>query len=214
MRRRILWLGAGACLVVAAGVLFFVMRPAPKAAAPAAAPQPQNVVTYSTDTPSEEPATVHTYQSKAKGNEPKYITLPSLNAGGYVEAVGLDQHGAVAVPSNINLAGWYVGTLAPGLAGLSVIDGHVNGQKLPGVFADLAKLAAGDTFTVELANGTVHHFTVKSVSQVPADAAGTALFARDNTIASQLNLITCGGEFNRSKGVYQDRIIVVAALVD
>ena len=204
--------GAAIGFVFVCALLVLWWRFAPKTSAPATAPQPQNVVTYSTNAPSEEPATAQTYRSSATGDQPKYMRLPTIHAEGYIEAVGLDQHGAVAVPSNINLAGWYVNTLTPGQNGLSVIDGHVNGQKLPGVFADLAKLAAEDTFEVELANGIIEHFTVKSVNQVPADTAATTLFSRDNSIFSQLNLITCGGDFDHAKGVYRDRIIVVAAL--
>lgn len=202
--------GSIVLLAVGAAVLF---RPAPKLPASPAATPPAQVVRYSTDTPSEQPPTSSTYHSTAKGIEPKYIKLPTIQAEGYVEAAGLDQHGAVAVPSNIHLAGWYVHTLAPGQNGLSVIDGHVDGKTMKGIFYNVNKLAAGDAFEVDLANGQVEHFTVKRVSQVPVQSAAAALFARDNTIASQLNLVTCGGSFNHAAGAYDDRIIVVAALV-
>jgi len=171
---------------------------------------PKNIVHYSTPTPSEKPVTSKTYHSTAVGNQPKYIRLPSIGAEGYVQAVGLDQNGAVAAPNNVSLAGWYTSMLAPGQNGLSIIDGHVDGKTKPGIFYNLRKLAAGDAFEVDLANGQVVHFKVKSVSQLAASDAASQLFARDNNIAGQLNLITCGGTFNRATGVYNDRIVVVA----
>jgi LPXTG-site transpeptidase (sortase) family protein len=168
-------------------------------------------VHYSTSTPSEKPVTSKTYHSTAVGNQPKYIRLPSIGAEGYIQAVGLDQNGAVAAPNNVSLAGWYANMLAPGQSGLSIIDGHVDGKTTRGIFYDLHKLAAGDAFEVDLANGQVVHFAVKSVRQVAVSDAASQLFARDNDIAGQLNLITCGGTFNHAKGVYNDRVIVVAA---
>lgn len=172
---------------------------------------PKNVVHYSAPAPSEKPVTSKTYHSTAVGNQPKYIRLPSIGAEGYIQAVGLDQNGAVAAPNNVSLAGWYADMLAPGQDGLSIIDGHVDGKTAPGIFHSLHKLTAGDAFEVDLANGQVVHYVVKNMSQVAASDAASQLFARDNTIPGQLNLITCGGTFNRAKGVYNDRVVVVAA---
>lgn len=199
--------GVLACLAVV-GLLLLKRHPQPNAAAYI---PPKNVVHYSTPAPSEKPVTSKTYQSTAVGNQPKYIRLPSIGAEGYIQAVGLDQNGAVAAPNNVSLAGWYADMLAPGQDGLSVIDGHVDGKTAPGIFHSLRKLAAGDTFEVDLANGQVVHYTIKSTSQVAAGDAAAQLFARDNTISGQLNLITCGGAFNRAKGMYNDRVVVVAA---
>jgi len=169
-------------------------------------------VTQSAAKPSDQPITAATYHSAATGNQPSYIKLPSIGAEGYIQNVGIDQNGAVAAPTNVNLAGWYVNSLSPGQAGLSIIDGHVDGVHSPGVFYHLGKLAMGDSIEVDLANGQKKQFTVRTVRQLPATDAATALFARDYQLPSQLNLITCGGTWNNAAHAYTDRIVVVASL--
>lgn len=207
MSKRII-VGGSLLVLVAVGIFLPGRAAKPNTAAPFT--RPADVVRYSTPTPSEKPATRHTYHSTAVGDQPQYITLPTIHAEGYIQAVGVDQNGAVAAPTNVTLAGWYANMLAPGKNGLSIIDGHVDGKTAPGIFYNLRKLAAGDPFEVALANGQVVPYRVKSVSQVAAASAASKLFARDTSIAGQLNLITCGGAFNRTSGVYNNRIIVVA----
>lgn len=61
----------------------------------------KGVVVYSTDHPSEEPIKKSEYRSTAGPTEPKYITLPSISAEGFVEKIGVDQNTQMAVPTNI-----------------------------------------------------------------------------------------------------------------
>lgn len=175
-------------------------------------PTPTHVVTHSTLAPSEKAVTPATYHSAAVGDQPSYIKLPTIHAEGYIQNVGIDQNGAVAAPSNVNLAGWYIDSLSPGQPGLSIIDGHVDGIKSPGIFYHLNKLAAGDPIEVDLANGQKKLFTVRSTQQLASDAAATALFGRNYQLSSQLNIITCGGTWNNSTHAYSDRIVVTAAI--
>lgn len=197
-------------LVAVGGGTFFIIH----TRAPVAIPRPTtSVTTKSLDQPSEAPIATSSYVSTATGNEPKYITLPSIKAEGYIEQMGIDQYGAVAAPNNIHIAGWYVNSFKPGEYGLSIVDGHVDGQKATGIFFRLAQLKQGDTFDVELANGVAHQFQVKSITTVPDADSQTALFTRDNSIKSQLNLITCGGKFDRQSRSYLGRTVVVSALV-
>jgi LPXTG-site transpeptidase (sortase) family protein len=212
MRRLVSWVrghrllsAAVVVVVLAAGlVTLLLMRPdqPPK--------KSSSVVSYSTDRPSEAPVTPSTYHSTAGPTEPKYIRLPTIGAEGFVQKMGIDQHGAVAAPNNVNLAGWYVDSLSPGEEGLSIIDGHVDGLKGPGIFLKLSKLAPGDSLTVELGNGTLRTFVVKKVSSVSDAQAAKTVFARDYALKRQLNLITCGGSFNRQAHKYTQRVIVVA----
>lgn len=171
-----------------------------------------SVVVYSTDHPSEEPINKSQYKSTAGPTEPKYITLPTIKAEGFVEKVGVDQNTEMAVPTNINLAGWYVEALAPGQSGLSIIDGHLDGYKHDGIFKNLEKLKPGQIYVIERGDGKQLTFKVKSVTSVPTDQAATKLFAHDPAIKSQLNLITCGGKFDQSKKQYEKRVIVVSEL--
>jgi sortase A len=173
---------------------------------------PTNVITHSSANPSEAPVT-SSYVSTAIGNEPKYISLPSINAAGYIVKVGIDQYNQVAAPGNVNVAGWYVNSLKPGQAGLSIIDGHVDGKKGPGIFLKLAELVAGDLYEVDLANGTKLTYQVQRVSTLKVADVPTVLFAHDPEIASQLNLITCYGTFNYQSDQYDERSIVMSKLI-
>lgn len=172
----------------------------------------KNVVVYSTDRPSEEPIKKSEYTSTAGPTEPKYITLPSINAEGFIEKIGVDQNNQMAVPTNIYLAGWYVEALKPGEAGLSIIDGHLDGYKNDGIFKNLAKLKVGGSYQVEKGDGSILNYKVKSVQSMPVAEANTKLFVKDPAIKSQLNLITCGGKFDEAKKQYENRVIVVSEL--
>lgn len=172
----------------------------------------KGVVVYSTDRPDEEPIKKGEYKSTAGPTEPKYITLPTISSGGYVEKVGVDQNNQIAVPTNINLAGWYIEGLKPGQDGLSIIDGHLDGHKHDGIFKNLAKLKVGDTYQIEKGDGSILTFKVKSVQSMPVAEANSKLFVKDPAIKSQLNLITCGGKFDEAKKQYENRVIVVSEL--
>lgn len=172
-----------------------------------------DVVTRSLDNPSEVAISKETYISTATAGEPSRISLPSIGAEGLVQKVGIDQHQAVAAPTNVHLAGWYVNSLKPGDAGLSVIDGHVDGRTERGIFYNLKKLKPNDIFTVTFGDGVEKQFVVKSLKQVSTADTPDALFAQDPSITNQLNLITCGGSFNQQTRTYDQRTIVVSALV-
>ena len=171
------------------------------------------VITFSTDTPNEvKPDVGYSWPGKPGG--PKYISLPSINSGGYIQKVGVDQNRAIAVPNNVHFAGWFVESARPGDRGLSIIDGHVDGRESDGVFKRLAELSEGDTFTVEFGDGTVRTFRVTGVTSVHADSAENALFSQGSWVSSQLNLITCGGSFDAATGAYDERVIVASTVVE
>jgi len=170
------------------------------------------VLTYSTDTPSEEPVKKDEYIWKGASDEPKYIELPSISGGGFIQKVGVDQNKQIAVPNNIFFAGWFSETAKPGQKGLSIIDGHVNGRENDGIFKNLGKMKVGDSFSVQLGDDSVKNYEViKTVTVNTADAANE-LFSQDPKVTSQLNVITCGGTFNRTTKQYDKRIIVSAKL--
>lgn len=182
--------------------------PRPK---PANTPVIPGVISLSTDRPDE--TQIVTYQSTATGDQPKYLRLPSLKTEGFIQKVGIDQRRQVAVPTNIHLAGWFIQTAVPGQPGLSIIDGHLDGRSQPGIFAHLDQLKPSDTFTVELANGTLRRFSVTSVQSLPVAEAAAVLFSQTPGLSHQLNLITCAGTYSTSKG-YDRRIIVTSGLVE
>jgi LPXTG-site transpeptidase (sortase) family protein len=194
-----------AVVVVAAGVVTAVSLRRPK---PPEKPK-DNTVTYSTDHPDEKPP-AKDYQWQGRPEEPKYIDLPSISGGGYIQKVGVDQHKAVAVPNNIHMAGWFNQTAIPGEPGYSVIDGHVNGRvSNDGIFKDLTKVKVGDNFTIEFGNGTKKNFKVIKSVTVDTDQAGASLFTVEPGVTKQVNLITCSGTWDKNTKEYNKRTIVM-----
>ena len=167
------------------------------------------VLTYSTDKPEETKPKKETYKWQGQLTDPKFITLPTINADGFIQKVGVDQNKQIAVPNNIHVAGWFNQSVLPGEKGLSIIDGHVTGRVNKGIFKDLEKLKDGDTFKIEFGNGTSKDFkVVKKVDVLVKDAAGV-LFSQEPGIERQLNLITCSGVFDKKSQSYPNRLIVI-----
>lgn len=174
-----------------------------------------SVITRSTDTPSETKPTDACKTYTVPADHPRYIDIPEVSASGCVVQVGIDQHGAIAVPDNIYTAAWYVNSVLPGQPGLSVIDGHISGiYKQDAIFQHLSQLKSGDHFTVTLGSGKVLHYEVFKEQSVPLANAVGVLLTKDPGVTSQLNLITCGGVYDKKVGLYDHRVVVSAKLVD
>jgi LPXTG-site transpeptidase (sortase) family protein len=173
-----------------------------------------SVITHSTDTPDETPPTAACADYQVAPTHPQRIDLPSIGAGGCIEQVSIDQHGQIAVPTNIYTAAWFVNSALPGQPGLSIIDGHISGRyNTDGIFEHLDQLKANDTFTITLGNGTPLNYRVLKQQSVPLDKAVEELQTRDQSVTSQLNIITCDGQYNKKTKLYDHRIIVSARLL-
>lgn len=171
------------------------------------------VITQSTDDPDETPIDKDNFDWKGKATDPKYISLPTIKGEGFLQKVGIDQRKEVGVPTNVHLAAWFSKSSLPGEKGLSIIDGHVDGKSQPGVFKNLGKLKVGQRFTIEFGNEKKTTFVVRKVSTVDEDKAASVLFSADLGVMSQLNLITCGGTYDKKARHYKQRIIVASAPV-
>ncbi len=163
------------------------------------------VVTNSTKTPDEIP--VSNYE--AAKDMPYYIHIPKLEKIGYIQQVGVDQNKQIAVPTNIYMAGWYVNSVKPGKKGLSIIDGHRDGQVNKGLFFNLETLVKGDSIEIKYGNGDIYRFKVKKVIESNEKDARKYMFSKDPKINSQLNLVSCIGNYLFEKETYDKRIIVV-----
>lgn len=141
---------------------------------------------------------------------PKYLTIPSINVRGYIQSVGTDQDGLIAVPTNVHLAGWYINSAKPGKEGLSIIAGHRDGTTIGGIFRNLETLSKGDTLSVEYGDGTVYDFEVVDLKQLSIEESFDFMYSRIDGVDIQLNLVTCGGKWSKEINTYEDRIIVRA----
>lgn len=204
-----LWLVSLVTLLILVGVLIW-WRVGHKAAQS----QTDTVITTSIDKPSEELPEKVGYVWKGGPEDPKKLRISKINVDAYVQKVGVDQNRQVSVPNNIHITGWFTQSVKPGEAGLAIIDGHLDGYKNDGVFILLQDLAEGDTFSLERGDGKTLRYQVISAKQLATAEAAAELFSQDPRVKSQLNLITCGGNFDQSKRSYDKRVIVSAQLID
>lgn len=199
---------AGVVVLVLVGAAAYVVSKDDAAPESASAP----VVTRSTDQPDESLDNAKKYKWQGAPDEPKRIVIKSLGVDALVQQSGVDQNKNMAVPNNIHLAGWFVDSSKPGQKGLSIVAGHVSGPTTDGVFKRLGELKNGDTFSVELGNGDVKNYKVIQTKTVKESEAAGVLYSQNPKTASQVNLITCTGNFDSAKNQFEDRVIVYGAL--
>lgn len=171
-----------------------------------------DVVVVTTDSPDETLPNQQTYRWEGKQDEPKLIKIPSIGVLGFIQKMGVDQFEQVASPTNIHLAGWFIQSVKPGQPGLGIINGHVDGRRSPGIFKDLPKMEKGEEIAIQLGDGRVVSYVVLGVKEYEKDSAHSALFSQDPSVSSQLNIITCSGNFLPEQDTYDKRTIVTATL--
>jgi sortase (surface protein transpeptidase) len=143
---------------------------------------------------------------------PVSITIPLIGVRTSLITLGVEADGSMQVPSSTTVAGWYTGSVLPGDIGPSVIVGHVDSAKGPGVFFRLPQLRADDRVFVTRADGTTAQFGVTSVRTYPKNAFPTQdVFGA--TPDPELRLVTCGGTFNHATGHYLSNVVVYLTAV-
>jgi hypothetical protein len=159
--------------------------------------------------------------SRADGTAPPVLAAPAAPAALAVDAVGIrtplldlgtDEHGALEVPDDAGIAGWWRDGGRPGQPGTPlVLTGHVDSRRGPGVFARLDAVRPGERVVVADERGREHAYRVTHVTRHTKDAFPT-LDVYGATERPELRLITCGGTFDRGARSYTDNIIVHALL--
>lgn len=166
------------------------------------------IVSNSSDEPAETQPDCANYRTA--DTDPRLIKFPSIDKEGCILKVDIDQNNAIAVPNNIHLAGWFIHSAKPGEKGVSIIDGHVSGKYSPGVFKDLHKLKAGDSFLIEFGNKKTKSFKIVDTLTLSVDDTTKKMYEQIPGIEYQVNLITCTGAFNKETQQYEKRILVRA----
>lgn len=144
--------------------------------------------------------------------QPRILSIPKLSVKARVLSLGVKPNNELQTPNNIYDTGWYQNSAKPGDAGGAIlIDGHVHGPTIPGVFANLKTLVAGDAIKLERGDGKTYNFKVVKVEAYPADKLDMAA-ALTSIVPGKLglNLITCTGPFDASRTQYEQRLIVFA----
>ena len=175
----------------------------------ARSPTPSQAVVASNHvTAPKHPRTSALRASGTTGSEPVHISIPAIQVTADVTQLGLNKDRTVEVPEDPDDAGWYRNGPMPGEPGSAVILGHVDSKVGPAVFYRLKSLHPGDQIAVRLDSRSVAHFEVTRVAQYAIED-----FPRQKVYAGKLdrpalNLVTCGGKYDRAAGGYQSNVVV------
>lgn len=140
---------------------------------------------------------------------PVRLRVPSVGLEAALVPVGLDEAGALSVPDDFSVAGWYQGGPRPGERGPATIVGHVDSHKGPAVFFRLRDLGPQARAVVDYSDGHSVEFRVHHRTEHGKDAFPTATVYA-NTPTPELRLITCGGSFDRASRRYTKNVIIWA----
>lgn len=184
-------------------------------AEPAAIPSP---ATSSSPAPSmpevgRRSADLASLQRQDPGVAPTRVLVPDADIDLPVQPTGVDEAGAMQVPSGSFTAAWYrYGPGAGADSGAAVVAAHVSSRvDGKGPFSRLVALQPGARVDVVTDAGAVA-YEVVSVEQVAKLALDTgSLFDRSGE--HRLHLVTCGGRYDRATNSYEDNVVVVARLV-
>ena len=93
-----------------------------------------------------------------------------------------------------------------------MILGHVDSYRGPAVFFRLRTLVPGDRIYVTLSDGVEVDFAVTSVLMYDKSRFPTAAVYGAHR-SSELQLVTCGGDFDASTGHYLSNVVVYSSLI-
>jgi sortase A len=139
---------------------------------------------------------------------PVTLIIQKLDVNTRIEPVQKNRAGEMDIPQVVSNAGWYSLGVRPGETGNAVIDGHVNNPQLkPEIFAHLDRLEPGDKVTIIDETGKEWNFQVLRVKNLPEkNFPIEEVFGAGQT--ANLNLITCGGEWDKILKTYNKRVVV------
>jgi hypothetical protein len=138
---------------------------------------------------------------------PVALQIPAIGVRTRLVQLGITRQGTLQVPSSPSVAGWYTGSPRPGEIGSSIIVGHIDSFRGPGVFYRLRELRPGDRIDVRQADGRFAVFRVTAVYQYPkAHFPAAAVYGP--VPDAELRLITCGGTFDYLTRSYLSNIVV------
>lgn len=144
---------------------------------------------------------------------PTRVTIPVIDAELSVVPTGVTQDGAMEIPDDPRIAGWY--RFGPGPttdSGATVLSAHIDSRERVGPLARLSEVSPGDEVVVTTGDEEVR-YVIERVDSYPKTVIDLdAVF--DRTGAPRLHLVTCGGAWDPAAGSYEDNIIAVAVRAD
>lgn len=139
---------------------------------------------------------------------PVQLSIPAIKVSADVTGLGLNDDRTVEVPPDPDDVGWYRLGPSPGRPGSAVMLGHVDSTHGPAVFFRLQALKPGDRIAVRLSDAAVAHFKVARIVTYPnQDFPAQKVYGRVAGDRPTLNLVTCGGKYDRAAGGYQSNVV-------
>jgi hypothetical protein len=195
--------GVLAMIITVAGLLVLASRPGhPPGTAGAA---PDDLAPLGTPAPLPRPTTLTVPR-------PVALRIPAIGVRTRLIRLGLTRQDTLQVPSSPSVAGWYTRSPRPGEIGSSIIAGHIDSYRGPGVFYRLRDLHPGNQIYVQQADGRFAVFRVTAVHQYPKTHFPTAPVYGPVPDA-ELHLITCGGTYDYATHNYLSNIVVYSTEV-
>ncbi len=145
---------------------------------------------------------------------PARLIIPAIGVNATVQSTGLSWkgNGTMGIPTNFTDVAWYNQGPKPGMPGIAVINGHVDGKDVEeAVFYNLGTLKLGDAVEVVDKKGNTARFRVVGSKVYDYDSPTADIFIGDGS-QSLINLITCSGDWDKEKKLYRQRIVVTAEL--
>ncbi|HEX6258580.1 MAG TPA: class F sortase [Candidatus Saccharimonadales bacterium] len=137
---------------------------------------------------------------------PLEVTIPKLKVKARVQKVSVIA-GEMDAPKNATDIGWLRTGYLPGAFGNAVFAGHVTYQRKSAVFNRLNQLSAGDAIRVHTAKST-QYYKVVSKKVYDAEARSREIFGPSKT--ANIQLITCGGDWDARRQQFTHRLVVKA----
>ncbi|WP_141505098.1 class F sortase [Paenibacillus luteus] len=138
---------------------------------------------------------------------PVKIEMPSFGISALIQPVALDNEGRVDTIPDASVIGWYKYGSAPGAEGNAILAGHRDWKRKKGSFHSIEHLRIGETVAIEYEDGSSQEFKVVSNDVYLLDEVPNSVMQLDGN--ARVTLITCTGKYNKVKGGYQSRAVVI-----
>ncbi|WP_323095344.1 sortase domain-bontaining protein [Intrasporangium sp. YIM S08009] len=144
---------------------------------------------------------------------PTSLEIPSIGVRSRTFVpLTVQRDGTISVPGTAQEIGLYDAGPTPGELGPSVLAAHVDTPAgVPGIFAQLRRVKAGDVVRINRHDGSRLTFTVDRVAAYKKTAFPTDLVYKSDFRRAEIRLVTCGGPTDR-RNEYRDNVIVFARL--
>lgn len=141
---------------------------------------------------------------------PVRVQVPDRDVDVRVTPVGVDRKGAMVLPANPSVAGWYRWSSdGDATRGTTVLAAHVDSLRWGlGPFVRIRDLPRDAEIRITADDGSRRTYRVESIERVRKAALPDRLF--DRTGPHRLVLVTCGGTFDTTSRTYSDNVIVTA----